>query len=517
MQGEDFPVTEPREPETVPEAEVDGPEVAAPDTGAWRPVNTGTQAAAEPSDDRAEPADEPTLVHETLPEPAPEAVAEPVAEPAVIEPEPVAPHVEATDDEPTAVVEQPEVEAAPEPEPLVDRVESVDSEPVAVVPDEPAEGVADAPAESVADEPAEAVSADEPAIAAEGPDAAANEPTAVIEPEASGVVADEPAEVVTDEPTDEVVSEPAEAEPTDEVEPESTEGVADEPTEVVANEPTEVVATPEPTAVVPASEPTVVVPTSEPTAVVPTSEPTVVVPAPGLTDSATQRLPLGEEPQAGVPSDGIFRPASPTSGSSPEPTRFEPLSEEEQKLAAERAARREARTAALAAPAPVPLVAPAPVVVHKRTNDKFWGSLGLFLLRIVLAAIFAVRGLNILTDIPAAQAQFAKTIIPQPEIMAIVTGVAAELIALSLLLGLLTRVAGLGIALIAGGALAFVYWSPAWSPFVPGQSGFLGEYELLLAAVGVLLLLVGGGGWSLDRSFRAGRERDKQERASASA
>ncbi|MCA0296739.1 MAG: DoxX family membrane protein [Actinobacteria bacterium] len=484
-------MTEPREPETVPEAEVDRPEVAGPDTGAWRPVNA--PAPAEPVD--AETGDEPTLVQDVAPEPVPEPapesvepVEEPVEEPAATEPEPepepaaepetepeaepeaepqpepeAEPRVEATDDEPTAVVEEPEPE--PEPEPLVDRVESVDSEPTAVV--------------------------------AEEPDA--TEPTAVIH--------SEPTDVVTDGPTE--VVEASEA-----VENEATEVVADEPTEVVENEPTEVVAT-EPTEVV-ATEPTAVV-GSEPTAVVPASEPTVVVPTPGLTDSATQQLTLGGEPEPGVPSDGIFRPASPTSGPSPEPTRFEPLSEEEQKLAAERAARRDARTAALAAPAPVPLVAPAPVVVHKRTNDKFWGALGLFLLRIVLAGIFAIRGLNILTDIPAAQAQFARTIIPQPEIMAIVTGVAAELIALSLLLGLLTRLAGLGIALIAGGALAFVYWSPNWSPFVPGQSGFLGEYELLLAVVGVLLLLIGGGGWSLDRSFRAGRERDKQERAAASA
>lgn len=242
-------------------------------------------------------------------------------------------------------------------------------------------------------------------------------------------------------------------------------------------------------------------------------EPTVAVAQPETAE--TQRLVIADEPvpvPSPAPEDAIFRPPTPTSGPSPEPTRLEPLSEEEQKLAAERAARRDARVAALAAPAPMPVVAPAPVVVHKRTNDKFWGALGLFLLRLVLAGIFAVRGLNILTDIPAAQAQFATTIIPEPGIMAIVTGVACELIALALLLGLLTRVAGLGIALIAGGALAFVYWG-TWSVFVPGRPGFLGEYELLLATVGLLLLLIGGGGWSLDRAFRAGRERDKRERA----
>lgn len=135
--------------------------------------------------------------------------------------------------------------------------------------------------------------------------------------------------------------------------------------------------------------------------------------------------------------------------------------------------------------------------------------MGLFLLRLVVAAIFAIRGLGILTDIPAAGELFAKTIIPEPQIMAIVTGVASLLIALSMVLGLLTRVSGLGVTLIAAGALAFVYWGN-WSPFVAGQPGFLGELELLLAAVGLLFLTVGGGGWSLDRSFRAGRERDRR-------
>ena len=234
-------------------------------------------------------------------------------------------------------------------------------------------------------------------------------------------------------------------------------------------------------------------------------------------DESTTVLPratVAEPLPPTAPTESIFRQPSPASGPEFEPTRVEQLSDEEQKLAAERAARREARTTALAATAPVPLVAPDPVIVHKRTNDKFWGSAGLFLLRLVLAAILAVRGLNLLTDIPAAQAMFAKTIIPEPGIMAIVTGVAALLIALSLILGLLTRLSGLGIALIGGGALAFVYWGN-WSPFVAGRPGFLGDYELLLTAVGILLLCIGAGGWSLDRSVRSGRERNKAERVAS--
>lgn len=285
------------------------------------------------------------------------------------------------------------------------------------------------------------------------------------------------------------------------------------------SEPTVVVAEPERTVVVDQPEATAVVPEPEPTAVVetPANSARPVAEAPSDAESTAvlpREVPAGPVPFAVGPTESIFRAPSPATGSSPdpEPTRMEQLSDEERKLAAERAARRDARAAALAAPAPQPQAAPEPVIIHKRTNDKFLGSLGLFLLRLVLAGIFAIRGLNLLTDIPAAQAMFARTIIPEPGIMAIVTGAAALLIALSLVLGLLTRLAGLGIALIAGGALAFVYWGN-WSPFIAGRPGFLGEYELLLAVVGVLLICIGGGGWSLDRSFRSGREKDKADRA----
>lgn len=252
----------------------------------------------------------------------------------------------------------------------------------------------------------------------------------------------------------------------------------------------------------PAAE-TLVVPVPAPAA-----QPTAVITPPQSV--ATPTAPPGDVAPS-APSDAIFR------DSPSEPEGREELSEEEQKLAAERAARREARMVALAATAPAPVVPPAPVVVHKRTNDKFLGSLGLFVLRLVVAGIFAIRGLNIVTDLPAAQEMIAKTIIPEPYVMAIVLGVASLLIALALLLGVLTRLAGLGVIAIAGGALAFVMWGD-WNIFLPGhpdpgQPAFLGEFELLLATVGLAFICLGAGGWSLDRSYRAGRERGKAERA----
>jgi len=325
-----------------------------------------------------------------------------------------------------------------------------------------------------------------------------DEPESVSVPEPEPVATPEPEPVATPEPESAPVPEPVavpEPAPTQARTPEPQPVVAPEPELVIDSEPTTQAET---VAIVPA-EPE----TAETVAIRPVAGPPMVEP--------TIALPNEPAPTAAVPTESIFRPVSP----SQEPTTVEQLSDEEAKLAAERAARRDARVAALAATAPMAIAAPAPVIVHKRTNDKFWGSLGLFLLRLVVAVIFAIRGLNIVTDIPAAQATFAKTILPEPQLMAIVTGVASLLIALSLVLGLLTRLAGLGIALIAGGVLAFVLWGP-WSPFVAGQPGFLGEFELLLAAVGLLFLLIGGGGWSLDRSFRAGRERDKAERNAAS-
>ena len=227
------------------------------------------------------------------------------------------------------------------------------------------------------------------------------------------------------------------------------------------------------------------------------------------------------EPPRPAVGEGVFRPeaALPVAGAmagaaASQATPTEPdeatreLTEEERKLAAERAARREARQAALAASDAPPAAAPEPVVVHRRNTDRFAGSLGLFLLRLVTAAILLVRGLEIVTNLAAAQDSFAQTRIPEPRVMAIVTGVAALLIAVALVFGLFVRVAGLGVALIAIGALVFVLWGP-WSPFVAGKSGFVGELELLLAAVGLLFVAVGGGGFGLDRSFRKSREKAK--------
>jgi uncharacterized membrane protein YphA (DoxX/SURF4 family) len=178
-----------------------------------------------------------------------------------------------------------------------------------------------------------------------------------------------------------------------------------------------------------------------------------------------------------------------------------------QMLAAERAERKAARDKALGnvTRTPEPEPTPTPTV---RTTDKFFPSLGLFLLRIVLAGIFGIRSVQHFTNLQATHDIIAATAIPEPAIMAIVLCAGEMLIALGLLFGLLTRVAGFGVSAIAVLALAFVYWGAA-NPFVEGRFGFSGEYELLLAAVGLLILFTGGGGWGFDRRFRRNRQRRK--------
>ena len=154
---------------------------------------------------------------------------------------------------------------------------------------------------------------------------------------------------------------------------------------------------------------------------------------------------------------------------------------------------------------------PEPVAVERqsvRTTDKFFGSLGFFLLRLVTAAIVGTHGAQKLLDIPATQAFFENVGLPYAEYLAWGVGTAEVLAAVALIFGFLTRVAGAGIAAIAISALSLVKWGLV-NPFVAGQAGFIGELELLLAGVGIVLMLVGGGGWGIDAGIRRGRQQSE--------
>lgn len=232
-------------------------------------------------------------------------------------------------------------------------------------------------------------------------------------------------------------------------------------------------------------------------------------------DDITQRIPLGPGGATAAGAVGHGPAATALDARTAVQPTDDPTSasirEEQERLAAERAARKEARLAALA-PAPTrPAPATPPAKPQRRVTDGFWGSLGLFLLRAVLAFTLGVRGVNSLLNPTPARETFADTILPYPTYVAL--GVAALQIGLAvlLLLGMLTRLAGLGVTLLNGAILALVVWG-AWSIFVEGQPGFLGEHELLMAAAGLLLLFLGAGAWSVDYAFRRRRRKIRAER-----
>ena len=135
-----------------------------------------------------------------------------------------------------------------------------------------------------------------------------------------------------------------------------------------------------------------------------------------------------------------------------------------------------------------------------RTTDRPLGALALFVLRLVTAGIFGVHGVQKLLDIPGTREFFGSFPLPQAELFGLITAAGELAVALGLLLGLAVRIAGLGAMAITIGALILVHWTE-W-PIAGSPAGFSGELELLLAAVGFVFFLLGGGRIGLDRLFR---------------
>ncbi len=157
------------------------------------------------------------------------------------------------------------------------------------------------------------------------------------------------------------------------------------------------------------------------------------------------------------------------------------------------------------APAPTPFTLPSTYGVVP--------SLGLLVLRWVAGGVVGVRAFLHAMDIAALQKLWVDhTILASSATAVAWVQVAAEaVVALMLLLGLGTRVAGLLLTGVSVCLLAFMLWG-AGNPFQPGVVGFIGELELLMAGVGLMFLAVGGGGWSIDAGVHRGRIDRKNER-----
>ncbi len=195
-----------------------------------------------------------------------------------------------------------------------------------------------------------------------------------------------------------------------------------------------------------------------------------------------------------------------------------PLMERTEVLDAQEAARvrREERAArdrqlgkVIAAPddADEPLVTP----FKPPTTYKGLPSLGFLLLRLVIAAVVGIRAWQHITHLSATRDMWAATIVPSPGIVAW-TQIGLEIaIAIMLVLGIGTRVAGLLLVILAIAQLAFVQWGVV-SPFQPGAADFIGVVDVMLAGAGILFATIGGGRISFDGAIHTGHLRRKNDK-----
>ena len=133
----------------------------------------------------------------------------------------------------------------------------------------------------------------------------------------------------------------------------------------------------------------------------------------------------------------------------------------------------------------------------------------MFFLRLITAAILTVLAYQGLTNVDGATEALSRTHLPEPRMVVWIGGFLLAAMALLLVIGLLQRVVGVLLLVMVICSLAFIRWG-AFSPFLPGLDGFLGDRDLLLGAVALLLICLGGGGWGIDAAFRHSREAAKE-------
>ena len=127
-------------------------------------------------------------------------------------------------------------------------------------------------------------------------------------------------------------------------------------------------------------------------------------------------------------------------------------------------------------------------------------DLGLAALRLTTGAIFAAHGAQKLFvfGLGGVSGAFGGMHIPAPAITGPLTGLVEFFGGLALVFGLLTRLAGFGLAITMLGAIAFVHLASGF--FAPAGV----EYPLALLGATVALALAGAGRYSLD-ALIAGR------------
>ncbi|SDZ01780.1 Uncharacterized membrane protein YphA, DoxX/SURF4 family [Tessaracoccus flavus] len=186
---------------------------------------------------------------------------------------------------------------------------------------------------------------------------------------------------------------------------------------------------------------------------------------------------------------------------------------DEERIARELQAEREARASRLGMVATSDANAtrdPRPI----RRGVGPFGSFGLFVLRLVTALILGVVGYQVLNSIDATTDYLAQQpLIPEPRLVAWIVGFGLAAMAVLLVIGLAVRVVGFLIAAVAVASLVLLRWGQ-FSIFVENMEGFRGDHDLLLAAVGIALLSLGGGRFGIDGAVVKARETAREAKYS---
>ncbi|SHJ17523.1 Uncharacterized membrane protein YphA, DoxX/SURF4 family [Tessaracoccus bendigoensis DSM 12906] len=133
-----------------------------------------------------------------------------------------------------------------------------------------------------------------------------------------------------------------------------------------------------------------------------------------------------------------------------------------------------------------------------------FGSFGLLILRLVTAGILVVAAVQVLSAIDGTADYLSATVLPDPREIAWGLGITLAVLAAMLILGLGVRAAGFLLAALGVCALVFLRWGP-FPIFVEGTEGFIGDKDLILTAIGILFLSIGGGKAGIDASISKAR------------
>lgn len=153
-------------------------------------------------------------------------------------------------------------------------------------------------------------------------------------------------------------------------------------------------------------------------------------------------------------------------------------------------------------------------------THRIAADLGLLALRLAVAAVFIAHGWGDLTQDGGAGANvenYRGAGIPVPELSAYFGAYMQFLGGLAILFGALTRLVGLGLAVVMAGALIFVH---PGQPLVMGEDGSGSGFAFIMFAASIALLGTGAGRFSADHAFsswqaRSGRPVDAEQRSAA--